>query len=247
MNDQDYIESGIVEQYVLGLCTVQEKAEIEMKRMQNAALHNAIIEFEILFEKQMNSNQLLTELNAENIFTKKHDSSTLKMINAKLLHFKLYKIAAAVAFLLLVVSVYLNYWQLNKSNQIQLALKNTEQPTLPLSDYNILKDPAITPVAMYGVGYHSICRCTMFWDKNTKKVYIMIHHLPKSNSKQGYQLWANVNGKQISIGIINDAIRDRFIELNGVPDKAASFIVTLENSKGVIQPTIDETYLKGII
>jgi hypothetical protein len=210
-------------------------------------LHNAIIEFEILFEKQMNSNQLFTELNAENNFIKKHESSTFKMINAKLLYSKLYKIAAAVAFLLLVVSVYLNYWQLNKSNQIQLALKNTEQPTLPLSDYNILKDPAITPVAMYGVGYHSICRCTMFWDKNTKKVYIMIHHLPKSNSKQGYQLWANVNGKQISIGIINDAIRDRFIELNGVPDNAASFIVTLENSKGAIQPTIDETYLKGII
>lgn len=73
--------------------------------------------------------------------------------------------------------------------------------SLPLQDYEVMNNPSITPVAMYGVGYHAICRCTMFWDKKTGKIYLMIHHLQNPPQKD-YQLWATVNGKPVSIGIV---------------------------------------------
>ena len=100
---------------------------------------------------------------------------------------------------------------------------------------------------MYGVGTHAICRCTMFWDKSTGKMYIMIHHLPKSSSAKDYQLWAEVDGKPVSIGIINDEIRGRFIEMPNVPAGSIAFTVTLENAGGTDQPTVTETYLSGKI
>jgi anti-sigma-K factor RskA len=100
---------------------------------------------------------------------------------------------------------------------------------------------------MYGVGYHAICRCTMFWDKQTGKMYIMIHHLPKSSEQKDYQLWAMVDGKQVSVGIVQDEIRGRFIEMNNVPAGAVSFMVTLEKAGGTAEPTIAETYLEGKI
>jgi anti-sigma-K factor RskA len=87
----------------------------------------------------------------------------------------------------------------------------------------------------------------MFWDKKTGKIYIMIHHLPLTSSEKDYQLWAMVDGKPVSVGIINEEIRGRFIEMENVPSNAIAFTVTLEKAGGSQQPTVEETYLSGKI
>ena len=95
---------------------------------------------------------------------------------------------------------------------------------------------------------HSICRCTMFWDKKTGKIYIMIHHLvPQSCTQKDYQLWAMVNDKPVNVGIIKDEIRDRFIELPNVPAGATAFSVTLENAGGSATPSEGNQWLYGKI
>jgi anti-sigma-K factor RskA len=256
MNGKDYILSGIIEQYVLGLCTPLEKAEVELLRKTDTELNDAIINFEIQFENEMmNSNSLPDEVTDTNIIEKIDSLTTTPLIPFNSVkesenNYKWLKTLAAASVILLVTSVSFNYilYSNNKKQQLELAarIKNLSI-TLPINDYNVLKDPTITPIAMYGVGYHSICRCTMFWDKKTGKVYIMIHHLPKSSSKEDYQLWANVDGKTISVGIIDDTIRDRFIEMTNMPEGAISFIVTLEKANGADQPTKEEIYLKGSI
>jgi hypothetical protein len=110
-----------------------------------------------------------------------------------------------------------------------------------------MRDPAITPVAMYGVAPYTLCRCTMYWDKKTGKDYIMIHHLIPSPQDKKYQLWAMVNNQPVNVGMVHDEIRDRFIELNNVPEGATAFSVTLENIGNNITPTADQTFLYGKI
>jgi anti-sigma-K factor RskA len=56
-----------------------------------------------------------------------------------------------------------------------------------------------------------------------------------------------VNGKPISVGIVKDDIRGRFIEMNNVPAGATAFSVTLEKTGGNLTPTVQETYLEGKI
>jgi hypothetical protein len=46
-----YIESGIIESYVLGLASVEEAAELEMFYTQHAAIKNAVDEFALMIER----------------------------------------------------------------------------------------------------------------------------------------------------------------------------------------------------
>ncbi len=252
MDIENYILSGIIEQYVMGLCTVEEKIELEILRQQHNVLNDAIVSFELSMEKKMMNDilwpseetdeKILRAINSLGIPVLPINKTTHKAANMGWL-----KPVAAAASILLVISAFFNYnlFNKNKVQQKQLALANEKPVSLPSADYNILKNPTITPVAMYGVGYHAICRCTMFWDKKTGKAYIMIHHLVRSSDKKDYQLWAMVNDKPVSVGMINDAIRDRFIEVSNVPANATAFIVTLENTGGSPSPTLQETYLQG--
>ncbi len=239
--------------YVMGQCSAEEKAEIELLRIKYPQLKEAIIKFEIELENISLNTALQTgsELDAKIIQSLNLLQTPVIDINIKQGRIKeitWLKPVAAAAILLLVVSSIFNYTLFLKTTSQQLALNEKgKSVTLPESDYAILKNPAITPVAMYGVAPHNICRCTLYWDKKTGKAYIMIHHLVPSSTERKYQLWAIVNDKPVNVGMINDAIRDHFIELQNVPEGATAFTVTLENAGGSATPTLEQTYLSGKI
>ena len=254
MKIEEYISSGIIELYVMGLCSEEEKREVNSMRKQNPALEKAIRDFESVLEAKMQQHTTLPS--AE---TDKKILDNLESLNANVTppnsvikprkYIRIQSLIAAAAVITIVAGGYFIFSLNNKVKKLkkeQAGVTNTS-PTLPEKDYKIMLDPKITPVAMYGVGTHAICRCTMFWDKKTGKLYIIIHHLPLSSSKKDYQLWAMVDGKPINVGIIKDEIRGRFIEMENVPGKAISFIVTLEKAGGNSTPTIEETYLSGKI
>ena len=252
MDINSYIASGIIEMYVMDLCTPEEKQEMDLLRKQHPELNEAVIQFEKSLENNLLANATLPgEETDKKILESLH---SLQITNGdkdiqqgKVKKMNWLKLVAAASVLLLLASAVFNYILLNKVNEEQALIGKEKQSPLPLSDYKILQQPTITPVAMYGVAPHSICRCTMFWDKKTGKAYIMIHHLPLSSGDENYQLWAMVDGKPVSIGIINDKIRDRFIEVQNVPQDAIAFTVTLEKTGGASTPTVEETYLSGKI
>jgi anti-sigma-K factor RskA len=253
LNIENYISSGIIEQYVMGLCSEEEKNELELMRQKDTLLDRAIINFEIELEQKMMRNSFLPGVQTDDkILQALHNLGTpvvqMPIEDKKIKRLSWVKMVAAAAVLLFGVSTFFNYTQYkqNKEQAAQLAAKNNLPESLPIANYNILKDPAITPVAMNGVGYHAICRCTMFWDKKTGKAYVMIHHLVPSGENYDYQLWANVNGKHVSVGMINDKIRDRFIEVSGMPEDAKEFTVTLEKNGGATVPDTD-VVLKGTV
>jgi anti-sigma-K factor RskA len=254
MDINQYISSGIIEMYVMGLCSPEESAELELLRTRHPQLNEAIFKFEKEFENNLMQHateqpdaatdkkilQLLPALQTP-VVPMHVSSTTIKTFNWL-------KPAAAAAAVLFAVSSIFNYTLYKKIKTQELALSQAKKITsLPQNDYAVLKTPGITPVAMYGVGYHSICRCTLFWDKKTGKAYLMIHHLVPSGTKKQYQLWAMVNNKPVNVGMVDDTIRDRFIELKNVPEGATAFTVTLENEGGSPTPTVQETYLSGKI
>jgi hypothetical protein len=252
MDINNYISSGIIEMYVMDLCTPEEKREVEELRKQYPALNEAILQFETSLEKN-----LIAHANLPGDEADKKILDSLRSLQTKsaavpaqqgiIKKMSWLKFTAAASVILLLISGILNFILLQKTNSQQALIEKEKLSPLPLSHYQILQQPTITPVAMYGVAPHSICRCTLFWDKKTGKAYIMLHHLPLSSGNESYQLWATVNGKPVSIGIINDKIRDRFIEVNNVPQSAVAFTVTLEKRGGASLPTLEETYLSGKI
>lgn len=251
MSDQDPISSGLIEQYVLGLCTPEEKAALDRQRLQDPALHQAILDAELQMENFFLENAVQPSDTADQSILKTLDAlqPAQAVVSPLQTATNWWKRVAAVSTGMLLLSGIGNFKQFQKNRQqLQEIVRLSSQPqTLPVADFAVMRNPSITPVAMMGVGTHSICRCTMYWDKQTGKVYIMIHHLPETDNQEDYQLWAWVDGKPISVGIVNDGIRDRFIEMKGMPAGATEFSVTLEPANGSSSPTEAETYLRGRI
>ena len=253
MNIQEYISSGIIELYVMELCTPEEKLELEVLRLQYPELNTAIIDFEIELEEKILRDSTIPASATDELILKKLETLETPVTgidsSRKIKKISWLKPLAAAAILVRAVCSYFIYSLMNTNKKLEQELVSTKKisATLPEADYKIMLDPQITPVAMYGVGFHSICRCTMFWDKRTGKMYIMIHHLPQSSATSDYQLWAMVDNKPVSIGIVQDEIRGRFIEMQNVPAGATSFTVTLEKAGGNTLPTVAETYLSGHI
>ncbi len=257
MDIKEYISSGIIELYVMGICSPEEEKELEQLRRQHPELDEAILRYETEMENKMLRNGALPPAAVDEKILQTIDSlqppvisintrqTPVRKMNPKTAGW--WKMAVAASVALLIVSAFFNYSLYRKNKKLEGIAQNTKGSPLPLSDYTVFTDPTITPVAMYGVGSHSICRCTMFWDKKTGKMYIMIHHLPKSSAAKDYQLWAEVDGKPVSVGIINDEIRGRFIEVSNVPYRSVAFSVTLEQAGGNASPTVSETYLAGKI
>ncbi len=256
MDINNYIASGIIEMYVMGLCSQEEKTELESLRTQHPALDMAIIQF----EKELEHNLVSTAVHAptkatdEKIILALHSMhipapviaiNTLQAVAKKN---NWLKPVAACAVILLGISGTYNYTLYKKNQAQELALKEKEKTSsLPAADYAILKNPAITPVAMYGVAPHTLCRCTMYWDKKTHKAYIMIHHLVPSTADKKYKLWATVDDKPVLVGMVHDEIRDRFIQLEHIPEGATAFTVTLESIDNGTTPTAAQTFLYGSI
>jgi Anti-sigma-K factor rskA len=253
MDINQYISSGIIEMHVMGLCSPEESAELELLRTRHPQVNEAVQQFEIEFEKNALQNASATSEQLDNKILQALNALQTPVVNINSRQHKAKEITwlkpvAAAAVVLLAASSIFNYTLYKKTQEQQIALAQKEKVTsLPEKDYAILKTPGITPVAMYGVFPHNICRCTLFWDKKTGKAYMMIHHLVPSGTEKQYQLWAMVNDKPVNVGMVEDNIRDRFIELKNVPEDATAFTLTLENAAGSTTPTVEQTYLSGKI
>ena len=83
----------------------------------------------------------------------------------------------------------------------------------------------------------------VLWDTRTKAVYATNVSLPKAPQGKQYQLWAFVNGKPVSAGLLDE--KKGTVEPMSVFNKAEAFAITLEKAGGVPSPTVTEMYVMG--
>ena len=83
----------------------------------------------------------------------------------------------------------------------------------------------------------------VLWDKRTKAVYAANVSLPKAPEGKQYQLWAFVNGKPVSAGLLDE--KKGMVEPMSVFNQAEAFAITLEKEGGVPSPTVTEMYVMG--
>src|SRR5215207_9389777 len=172
MDTQQYISSGLIEMYVLGLCSEEEKAEIELLRRQHPEIKQAITNYELAVENNLQKYGATPPPSVDEKVLSQIDSFQTPVVDMRtassIRRFRWSKGIAAAAILLLLASGAINFILYQKLDQ---------QPssTLPVNDYKVMLKPSITPVAMYGQGIHAICRCTLYWDKQSGKAYVMIH------------------------------------------------------------------------
>jgi len=162
------------------------------------------------------------------------------------------KFLAAASIILLLGSTLLNFYFYNqyKSTSAQLhdliaqneqmASNNTIMQT-KLQQYEksmtLIGDTNMAVVAMKGQPVAPQSLTTVYWNKQTKDVYLMVNDLPQPVTGKQYQLWAIVDGVPVDAGMLDLSQASGLVKMKNIP-KAQAFAITLENTGGSKTPTM---------
>lgn len=260
MSEQEYIQSGAIEACVLGVATPEELAELDLMKAQYPAVMQAVQAFEQQLELQAMAAAVPPPPGVKNAVMQQIQGTAVQapVVNlqpasgAAPVKPLWWRYAAAACVAIMLGSIAFNFMLAKKVKNLQqevLLAKNEikNQPNDNNAQFAFMRNPEITPVAMYGVNLHKVCKCTLFWDQKEKKAYLVVHHLVQPGQGKEYQLWAMINGKPVSAGMLGNFDLSKPIPLDNIPDGAAGFAVTLEKAGGSPTPTLEEMYLNGKI
>jgi anti-sigma-K factor RskA len=267
VNIQEYISSGIIESYVLGLASRQDAEEFE----RLCAAHQELLAARDAFEKELENQLLLGQVAPpqelkSSLFSrmgmeKVAHSSDVAEKPSRVRRIGFPRMVAAASVILLLGSVLLNLYLLRQykhtiaqyqnllASQTQLVNANESLNTKLDQDEEAIghmKDPRMAIVKMAGIPTSPApsSLATVYWNTESKEVYLLVNQLPVPVAGKQYQLWAIVDGKPVDAGIFDIAERTHFMKLKTIPH-AQAFAITLEKRGGSVSPTMDALYVMG--
>jgi anti-sigma-K factor RskA len=265
---QEYILSGIVESYVLGLASREDSIEFERMCAAHSDVRAARNAFELeleakLFQQKIEPPRELKPRIFSEIGMEKDEQAPRVPIQKPALvpRAGFIKYVAAASLILLAGSVLLNLYLLDQYKKsiaqykelsaIQSQLAGTNQILqAKLDSYetalSLMKNPLMDVIKMPGSPNSPApsSMTTVYWNTESKDVYLLVNQLPKPVAGKQYQLWAIVDGKPVDAGTFDLGEGVSFIKLKKIP-KAEAFAVTLEKTGGSETPTMDAMYVMG--
>ncbi len=274
MNIEAYIEEGFLEAYALGLCNEAETMDVERLCLMYPALQDELNKIKEGLGAYANahSKPVPTHIK-QNIFDKidaleneitpitisyKNDNfeeeKTISFFNNKWL------VAASIAmFILSSITNVVLYSKWKTSNEQMIALnaeKNflsdnskTNQVKMDLmkQEMKIIGSPEMKKVMMKGMEKSPESMAIIYWNRNTREVYLEKTKLPKPTTGMQYQLWAIVDGKPMDAGIL--PMDDSDTTLIKMKDfgNAQAFAITQEKMGGSSSPNLSEMLVMGSI
>lgn len=268
MNLQDYILSGIVESYVMGLASEEDSAEFERMCAAHSEVRDARNAFELQLETSIQKQklepprELKSRIFSEIGMEKDTQSEKTPMGRPVLVPRKGFaKYIAAASLVLLAGSIALNFYLLEQYKKTIAQNKDLLAAQTQVADANqilqtklqtyenalsLMKNPLMTIVKLPAVPSSPApsSMATVYWNTESKDVYLLINRLPKPVSDKQYQLWAIVDGKPVDAGIFDMEQGVSFVKLKTIP-KAEAFAITLEKKGGSVAPNMDAMYVMG--
>jgi anti-sigma-K factor RskA len=269
LNIQEYISSGIVESYVLGIASPEEREEFERLSAEYPALREARDAFELSLEDNLLKSAVKPPAGLKRQIFAEIASEEREMLGTPILRAvghsargaKLgwVRFLAVAAVVLLMCSTALNFYFFSQykeyiskydelvANQSQMASANQNLQTKLLdydSAFSKMKDPAMAMVKMPGTSGHLTSLTTVYWDTHSKDVYLLVNNLPQPEANKQYQLWAIVDGKPVNAGIFDVQEGLSFVRMKNIP-KAQAFAITLEKKGGSLTPNMEAMFVIG--
>jgi len=266
-----YIESGILELYVLGDVTPQEKAEVEAmaakhpsikaeleeigKSLELYAEANEVEPADALRDRVLNS--LVVNLADDRTFSAKEkekpEANVIRFERAKTSNFFKYAFAACLALLVTsVIALISVYNRLQDSQHLVASLTTQNQQmantvSLKENEITVLRDPSFKVLKLNGTPKFAQSKLTIAWSPAKKQVWIDMTsaNMPANDKQHQYQLWALVGGKPVDLGVFNaDTTAKGMKEMKEIAS-ADAFAVTLEKEGGSPTPTMDQMVVLG--
>jgi anti-sigma-K factor RskA len=258
LNLKEYISSGIIESYVLGLASEPERTEFEMMCKHYPEVAKAKEDFERSLEQTLMSDapsppaflkeQILHAVREEQAPVSVEDAVEETPVRS----IGVWKWLAAACFILLLGSLVGIYLLNQKNSQLQQA--NTElnqqlgNATAELNsmhtDADMLHHASMKMTPLQGTQVAPQALATVYWDTTSRDVYLMVNNLPQPASDKQYQLWALLNGHPIDLGVFDIKQQRLLVRMKNVQN-AQAFAITLEPKGGSASPTMNNMYVMG--
>ena len=271
MDIKAYIESGIIESYVLGLADPEEAAELEMLCTQYPAVQEAVDNFAASIEQQLMHNaippppeirsRLMQQLSPEFREETRHETPVISIAEdfeppAQPIK-KTWKYIAAAAVVLLIASSALNLYLYNNYNstaskyEALLAERNSLQASNDVfktrlsgmeNSLRIMQSPDVQKITLAGVAGREDYQAMVYWDKKSHEVYLLPAAMASLPENSQYQLWAIVDGVPVDAGLVDAC--DGLCKMKSIPS-AQAFAITIEKKGGSVSPTLSAMVVMG--
>ena len=256
MNLKEYISSGIIESYVMGLATPAEMEEFESVCKQYPEIAEARDQFELQLEERLMQDavappviikeKIWTSLNAQNV-----EKDNKVEVETPVRKLSVWKMLAAASVILLAGTA---FWAFTLNNKYQSAKnenkslrteldRSTAQLNSLKTDAEMMQKPTIKMAALQGTANAPASFATVYWDTTSKDVYLLVNNLPQPTTDKQYQLWALIDNQPVDLGVI---IREErlLVKMKNVQN-AQAFAITLEPKGGSASPTMESMFVSG--
>lgn len=262
MNINDYIKSGVLEEYCLGLTSEEETREVERLAAKYPKIRENLQELCKGIESYAEAHSIPPPERLKAKVVRGVDQTihreSFKNNNSTLRY--LFPIAASIALLVLSGTTFL-FYQNQRQAQKDLSALNQQVQRLQKdyasltsshqnleAQYVLLKDVGTHHVQMAGSHHAPKAQCVLYWNPEHKGAYLNIINLPNPPHGHAYQVWADVEGHHHNMGLINMAAANpdsSFLHPLPYIEDSRGFVITLEKQGGSPHPTVEKLFVKG--
>lgn len=236
-----FLDTDLLEKYLLGTTTPEESMQVERYIAMYPEVRKTYDELQENLE----------------IFAKMYALKTPEGLKARILNrikaqntgrrkFQRYAVAASIAALLFAGSSYF-FWNQNQNLQDENVIVNNRIRTLEedmkeqLEDvrnqFIVLNNPQTKKYAVNGNKKAKELKAVAYINPVKKLSYINVRNLPNLPDNQCYQMWAEVNGEMVNLGVIKSVDDKDHLRPLPYAENAVSYI-TIEPQGGNDTPTV---------
>lgn len=258
MNTQEYIDSGILELFVLDELSYKERGEVIANANQYPIIKKEIKAIEdtlylYSLQRAVPPPPSLEAKIMDKINSIPPSSGSLPSAGGN-------RWLTPLLSGLLIATIGFGGWMFfeNNDKEEQLTALSTQLETQKIACAEIESDNKILEeqmrmirtasnkvVRMKGTDKAPDAIATVYWNPDAQKTYLDVNNMPIPSEDKQYQLWAIVDGTPVDMGVFEIDLNS--ITLQEVPhiEGAQAFAVTLEPRGGSEVPTLDEMYVVG--
>jgi anti-sigma-K factor RskA len=257
MNISEYISSGVLESYVMGALSDQEREEVERNLSLYPELRAELALIEQTQEQLLQAAAISPpEQIRENILTNVTTAENARPFTTRSFPWKLATAASVSIALIASILAYGYYqnWRNAESSLLALNQQNqriasdytqvTERLDDMEQDLRVMTNPNFKRVLMTGSTNAPEALAAVYWNEKTREVFVHVHEMKELAQEKQYQLWAFIDGKPVDAGVF-DANTAGLIPMKKIGKGPVTFAVTVEDRGGKPSPTVETIQMTG--
>ena len=253
---KDILASDLLERYVIGSVSDAEKLKVELLAVDHSVIRKELRKLEMAVEKMSQDNALkapgevreciIKSISGQNIKSAATPQQPTQFLNSLPL-----KIAASILFgglaMWLLMQQSLNSSKATIDRQSQEIAALQDQCDALGEQYAFINHSSTIPVLLEGTDRAPESQVVIFWNEELQQSMMRVIELPSIRDDQTYQLWADVEGEMLSLGVFDPALATVDpISMNYLAN-AESLNITVEPLGGSDHPTVSTLTASKVI